>query len=213
MNERLLPFLFTIGGITIGWLLAFLTEFLRRKYRYRRMRLALEGEIEDAEKWLGGMHYGLGTSMQMVALGHSALQFTPRVPTPVYKTHFAEASLSLSETQRRSFNTIYSKIDSINEWIMRVPDMNIAFGKDPKLQGELLDVMTAIYTNTYLTILLIRNHLANRREPKLPPDAEYRSAHETAQERMRELGNEARAIGVDAVKQKYFTVPGSEPLK
>ena len=33
------------------------------------------------------------------------------------------------------------------------------------------------------------------------------------QERVRELGNEARAIGVDAVRQKYFTVPSSEPLK
>ena len=120
------------------------------------LRRALLQEIKDARGWLNRTRLIVETSMKLslhrVLFTVGPIKFRPHI----YTTHFAEAALHLTESERISFNAIYHLIDVINEATDQLQIKTIAVAQSisaskPSQEetfGDLFGTLDLIYSNT-----------------------------------------------------------------
>jgi hypothetical protein len=101
-------------GTLIGWLLSQGTDLVRYALRQRRSRKALLLEIESAHQQLATALIHYEQQIKLAAIGGIRRNVMTKIEALIYTTLFADTYLSLSPSQRRSYQLTQAQIQSVN---------------------------------------------------------------------------------------------------
>ncbi len=208
MNNEIANSLFALGGVALGWILSEATGWVKSKRRARMLRRALEQEIDDARGALKRVQLEVEKSLQLSILGYLSTTGPVKVPIHIYNTHFAEASLKLSQSERISFNAIYYIIETINGLMDQLQRRLLAAGKEPTQEkrfevGQTLELM---YFNTRHVLFNINYHLKNKKNLDMydiSKDAAQK-LDESIRSDILKLIADAKELGIEGLRERKY---------
>ena len=181
------------------------------------LRRALLREISDARAALNRTRLVVETSMQLslyrILSTVGPVKFRPHI----YTTHFAEACLHLTESERISFNSIYYLIDTINELTdelqikvisvaKRISDNDADNDSREEAFREMAGTLELMYSNARHALHNINYHLKN--QDHLDMFAEGAETAKKLDEEIRsglmKLAEDARRLGVEGIQTKKY---------
>jgi hypothetical protein len=214
MSAEALAGLFALGGTALGWMLSEATAWIKSKRRAQMLRRALLTEISDARGALNRTRLIVETAMQLslyrLLSTVGPIKFSPHI----YSTHFAEACLYLTESERISFNSIYYLIDTINKLtdelqikvnhVARSISANDASAEDAF--RELAGTLELIYSNARHALHNINYHLKNQHHLDMfAQDAKTaRELDEEIRAGLMKLAEDAKQLGVEGIQSKKY---------
>jgi hypothetical protein len=149
-------------------------------------------------------------SLYRILLTVGPIKFSPHI----YSTHFAEASLHLTESERIPFNSIYYLIDTINkltdELQMKVNLVAKSISaKDADVEEgfrELAGTLELIYSNARHALHNINYHLKNQQQLDMfAQDATTaRELDEEIRDGLIKLAEDAKHLGVEGIQAKKY---------
>jgi hypothetical protein len=130
-------------------------------YRERKLKRALQTEIEEMSPWLLRNVMSLECMIQLSCLNELANHMPAPIPTQVHSHHFAEINLKLSTAEKTSINAIYNLAFRVNKDLAEVGDLYPICAIDSSKFRSLAMILDTAYRNANQALLLIQLHKEN----------------------------------------------------
>jgi len=201
----------TILGIAIA-VVSFLAgqvwSLLKTLYRERKLKRALQTEIEEAPPCILRNLEALKCMIQLSCLYELANYGPVSIPVHVHAEHFPEINLKLTKAERTSINAIYHLIYQLNADFKKITELGPTCGNDPLKLRQLMMMLDTAYRNSYHVLLLIRLHLDHIEDLEHitttnETDGLIHSLRAQNDAELLKLGAEAKKEGSAAIRQKY----------
>ena len=205
-NSAIWNKIITFFAVALGWILGEATGIIRRKIEIKKYKSALISELEDCLGWLLRNKITIEYNIRVVVLGELPDSTPIKIPTHIYDKYFTEITSHLSKSERTSFNAIYNLINYSHEQTNRLAKLRMICINDRSRRGEFDSILEGLYHNVFLAIYLIRYHLEYREKLDMEKitDEEQEKILKESDENLLEIIKEAKALGIEGVKKKYF---------
>lgn len=197
-----LPLLGVVAGVVLTAGVAWLKDVLRR----RRLIRASYVELKDDLAWLQRSKLTAELMIQQAACNKMADFIPPRPPTHIYNNHIAELAY-LRESERVSFNAIHNAARVVLKQHDGLADKRVHFHNgDVDGFNEYVQLLHASYSNLVLLVCHVAHHVefGRRVHVRDVTGEDERSVDLTTHERLERLIQEAKTIGLSAVKENYY---------
>lgn len=210
--EKMLP---VLGGVVVGALLtAFIASYKDWRKRRRLIR-ALYVELRDESRWLQRSKLFVERMIQECVCAHMPDGVPVAAPTHIYDQHIAELGFYLTESERISFNAIHNFLAQVRKQHEELAEIRVKFAPgDAPSFNRYVQLLHGSYSNLCLLVCYVKYHLHFRRRVDVNrvTGDDARQVEKDTRERMIQLISEAKTIGIDAVREKYFRdEPSAQP--
>lgn len=198
-----LPLLGVVVGVVLTAGVAWLKDVLRR----RRLIRALYVELKDDLAWLQRSKLTAELMIQQAACNKMADFIPPRPPTHIYNNHIAELAFYLRESERVSFNAIHNLLALVLTQHDGLADKRVHFHHgDVDEFNEYVQLLHASYSNLVLLVCHVAHHVEFGRRVNVRDvtGEDARTVDLTTHERLDRLIQQAKRIGLSAVKENYY---------
>lgn len=166
MDEKIL--LVLISAL-VGWFFGQGSELFREWRTNRRLKKALENELEDIQVWLHTVHLQLARTIQIYSLKGIEPNLPLNLTYPIYENFYKDICQKLSREQRKSYELIHGLNSSFNE---RIKSMQIILEtaiENPSEENieKWGNILKTQYLNLREISWHISYHLKNRNNPDL----------------------------------------------
>ena len=161
-------------GTIIGWLLSQGTDLIRHVLKQWRSKKALLLELKSARQQLGIVLLHYEEQIKLATIGGIRRHAMTKIDALVYTKIFVDTYLSLSPSQRRSYQVTHAQIQSVNmgcdmivEYLKTIDlsETDSAI-KKAKLAGW-MDLLQGQYLNAARAYAHADFHIGNERDPDL----------------------------------------------
>lgn len=174
MDEKVL---LALISVFLGWLLAQLSGIVKERLTRRRIRKCLLEELQELQIELSHTLLKYARQLQIHALQGIDNTLSLPLSNHIFKNYYKDAVLSLSQTQRMSYQLIHTQLEQVNAGIAEQGEVarrlqekanfKGAQGID-KAEGELWgQTVVAGFTNTATTLWHVNYHLTRPRHPEM----------------------------------------------
>ncbi|MGP9802962.1 hypothetical protein [Rheinheimera sp. NSM] len=187
-------------GVGLGWLLSQLTDLIKVKRRKVKIIDSVYVEISDINAWLVRMMRQTKYALQLIVLNQRVTSVPGRIHTFIFDEHFHEICMDLSRDARIGLTDSYDSIKTINELIAQLSEL-IDDQSDSK---RLCQKFEAIHSVAHDVEFKTRYLLNNRNGSMKDLVGVAIELDKNLNEELEFIVKEAKEIGVDGIKSKFY---------
>ncbi len=206
MDKEVVSNLVTLLAVCLGWVLGVITSLIKSFFNKRKLKAAIELELQDGAAWVGR---NLLTLEHMIAL--TTIRVLPNfgvvpVPTHLFDKYYVDVSIDFTSSQRISLNSIHNLLSISQQQSDALQEIRQKCILDMKHFKEYRDLLTGIYHNTAMIQAQINYHISQGEKLdvySLKADDATR-IYDQVSDRIGEIITDAKKLDKKSIDQKYF---------
>lgn len=166
-NESILnskEFLVALLGLIVGWILSELTRITGQWVGIRKRKSALISEIKQLRAECDRLVMAISRDIQLSVIYASEPSTTAEIVAPIYSNFYKDVVLSLSESQRISYQMIHSLLGGLNRSFQDEAQLvhqihDAAASKNEKTARLLIKKRGELAHGAYATTRMVQWHI------------------------------------------------------